>query len=83
MSFAISLLLGVGVRFFAPVAVAFSLHLRLGSARIGMAVELRLPGMLHARFVAYAAGRSLGADALLRRRADENSLVGRFVGLAG
>jgi hypothetical protein len=39
--------------------------------------------MLHARFVAYAAGRSLGADALLRRRADENSLVGRFVALAG
>jgi hypothetical protein len=36
--------------------------------------------MIHALFVAYAVGRSLGADALLRRGADPNSLVGRLVG---
>jgi hypothetical protein len=34
-------------------------------------------------FALYAAGRSLGLDALLRRRADKNSLLGRFVALAG
>ena len=31
----------------------------------------------------YAAGRSLGADALLRRRAAKSSSIGRFVDLAG
>jgi hypothetical protein len=36
--------------------------------------------MIHALFVAYAVGRSLGADALLRSRADPNGLVGRLVG---
>jgi len=85
ISFAISLLLGIGVRFFALAAVAFSLHLWLGL----YLHDAEWPwnyvflAMLHALFVAYAAGRSLGADALLRRRADSNGLVGRFVGLAG
>jgi hypothetical protein len=85
LSFATSLLLGIGVRFFALLAVFFSLHLWLGLYLhenewpwnyVFLAVILAL-------FVAYAAGRSLGADALLRRRADKNGLIGRFVGLAG
>jgi hypothetical protein len=33
-------------------------------------------------FVAYAAGRSLGADALLRRHVKPGTLVGRFAALA-
>jgi uncharacterized membrane protein YphA (DoxX/SURF4 family) len=85
ISFAISLILGLGVRLFALLAAAFALHLWLGlylhSAEwpwnyFFLAVVMVL-------FVTYAAGRSLGADALLRRRADKNGLVGRFVGLAG
>jgi hypothetical protein len=34
-----------------------------------------------ALFVAYAAGRSLGADALLRRRVKPGTLLGRVVAL--
>jgi uncharacterized membrane protein YphA (DoxX/SURF4 family) len=85
LSFAISLMLGLGVRLFALLAVGFSLHLWLGLYRhpaewpwnyVFLAVVLAL-------FVAYAAGRSLGADALLHRRAGKTSLIGRFAGLAG
>jgi uncharacterized membrane protein YphA (DoxX/SURF4 family) len=85
LSFAISLVLGFGVRLFALLAVGFSLHLWLGLYRhpgewpwnyVFLAIVLAL-------FVAHAAGRSLGADALLRRRADKRSLIGRFVHLAG
>ena len=83
ISFAISLLLGIGVRLFALVAAAFSLHLWLGlylhdSEWPWNYVFL---AMLHALFVAYAAGRSLGADALLRRHADSSSRVGQLVGV--
>jgi uncharacterized membrane protein YphA (DoxX/SURF4 family) len=69
ISFAASLMLGLGVRFFATLAVLFALHLWLG-------LYLH-PGewpweyvfivIIHALFVAYAAGRCLGADALLRK----------------
>jgi uncharacterized membrane protein YphA (DoxX/SURF4 family) len=85
ISFATSLILGLGVRLFALLATAFALHLWLGLYLhpaewpwnyIFLAVIMVL-------FVAYAAGRSLGADALLRRRAVKNGLVGRLVGLAG
>jgi len=85
ISFAISLMLGLGVRFFALLAVPFSLHLWLGLYLHPQEWPWNYVflAIIHALFVAYAAGRSLGADALLRRRADENGLVGRFVGLAG
>jgi len=85
LSFAMSLILGFGVRLFALLAAGFSLHLWLGLYRhpgewpwnyVFLAVVLVL-------FATYAAGRSLGADALLRRRAEKTSLIGRFVGLAG
>jgi len=85
ISFAISLILGFGVRLFGLLAAAFALHLWLGlylhSAEwpwnyVFLAVIMVL-------LAVHAAGRSLGADALLRRRADKNGLVGRIVSLAG
>jgi hypothetical protein len=84
-SFATSLILGFGVRLFASLATLFALHLWLGLYLhpnewpwnyIFLAVIMAL-------FVAHAAGRSLGADALLRRHAAKDGLVGRFVGLVG
>jgi hypothetical protein len=82
ISFAISLMLGIGVRLFALLAVAFSLHLWLGLYLHAQEWPWNYVflAIIHALFVAYAAGRSLGADALLRRRADKNGLVGRLVG---
>jgi uncharacterized membrane protein YphA (DoxX/SURF4 family) len=74
-AFAVCLILGFGVRAVATVAVLFSLHLWLGI------YNDRGPGdpdewpwsyiflaMTHAMFALHAAGRSLGLDALLRRR---------------
>jgi uncharacterized membrane protein YphA (DoxX/SURF4 family) len=84
ISFATTLILGFGVRLFALLAVFFSLHLWLGLYRhpaewpwnyVFLAIVLAL-------FVAHAAGRSLGADALLRRHAKTGTLVGRFAALA-
>ena len=85
ISFAISLILGFGVRLFGVLGAAYALHLWLG-------LYLRADewpwnyfflATVMVLFAVYAAGRSLGADALLRRRADKNSLLGRFVALAG
>jgi uncharacterized membrane protein YphA (DoxX/SURF4 family) len=69
ISFATSLMLGVGVRFFATIAVLFSLHLWLGLYHHPneWPWEYIFIAVIHALFVAYAAGRSLGLDALLRR----------------
>ena len=81
LSFAISLLLGIGVRLFALLAVGFSLHLWLGLylQQQEWPWNYMFLAIIHALFVAYAAGRSLGMDALLRRRTDPKSLVGRVV----
>jgi uncharacterized membrane protein YphA (DoxX/SURF4 family) len=83
ISFAISLILGVGVRFFSLLAVLFAVHLWLG-------LYLH-PGewpweyvfivVIHLLFAAYAAGRSLGADALLRRQS-HSGIVALLVRLA-
>jgi uncharacterized membrane protein YphA (DoxX/SURF4 family) len=83
-SFATALILGFGVRFFALLAVPFALHLWLGLyAHPGeWPWNYVFLAIIHVLFVAAAAGRSLGADALLRRR-QTGGLVGRFVGLAG
>jgi uncharacterized membrane protein YphA (DoxX/SURF4 family) len=84
LSFAISLILGFAVRLFALGAAAFALHLWLGLYLhpaewpwnyVFLAVIMVL-------FVAYAAGRSLGVDAMLRRRAATTHL-GRLVRIAG
>jgi uncharacterized membrane protein YphA (DoxX/SURF4 family) len=70
LSFAISLILGLAVPFFAVLATLFSLHLWLGLYQhpgewpwsyIFLAV-------IHVQFVVCAAGRSLGLDAYLHRR---------------
>ena len=74
-AFAVCLILGVGMRAVATVAVLFSLHLWLGI------YNDRGPGdpdewpwsyiflaMTHAMFALHAAGRSLGLDAIFRRR---------------
>jgi len=69
ISFATSLLLGVAVRLFAFLAMLFSLHLWLGlyqhPAEWGW--NYIFMATIHVLFVAYAAGRSLGLDAWLRR----------------
>jgi len=83
ISFAISLMLGIGVRFFATLAALYAVHLWLG---------LYLdPGewpweyvfivVIHVLFAAYAAGRSLGADALLRKVAHQG-IVANVVAVA-
>jgi uncharacterized membrane protein YphA (DoxX/SURF4 family) len=69
ISFAISLMLGLGVRFFGAVAILFSLHLWLGLYLhpSEWPWEYVFIVVIHVLFVAYAAGRCLGADALLRK----------------
>jgi uncharacterized membrane protein YphA (DoxX/SURF4 family) len=70
ISFAISLILGIGVRFVASIAVLFALHLWLGLYHhpSEWPWEYIFIAVIHALFVAYAAGRSLGLDALLRSK---------------
>jgi uncharacterized membrane protein YphA (DoxX/SURF4 family) len=74
-AFAVCLILGFGVRAVATVAVLFSLHLWLGIYNDrGPEDPDEWPwsyiflAMTHAMFALHAAGRSLGLDALLRRR---------------
>jgi len=85
LAFAVSLMLGFAVRLVAFVAVLYTLHLWLGLYREASdwPWEFMFLAIAHALFVAHAAGRSLGADALLRRRWSPNSLIGRFAALAG
>jgi hypothetical protein len=73
------------VRVFGLLAAVYSLHLWLGLYLdpsewpwnyVFLAIVLAL-------FAAHAAGRSFGADALLRRRAPEKSLIGRLAALVG
>jgi hypothetical protein len=81
LSFAMSLMLGIGVRLFALLAVGFSLHLWLGLylQQQEWPWNYVFLAIIHALFVAYAAGRSLGADALLRRRVGPQSVLARVV----
>ena len=85
LSFACSLILGFGVRLFALLSTGFVLHLWLGLYRHPNEWPWTYVflAMLMVLFIVYAAGRSLGADALLRRRANKHSLIGRFVNIAG
>jgi len=74
LAFASSLILGFGVRLVAFVAIFFGVNLWLGiyinrgSDPAEWSWSYMFLIMLHVLFVLYAAGRSLGADALLRRR---------------
>jgi uncharacterized membrane protein YphA (DoxX/SURF4 family) len=84
LGFAVSLMLGFGVRLVGVLAALYALHLWLGL--------YRHPGewpwnyvflsIVHVLFAVFAAGRSLGIDALVRRRA-EGSLLARLVAWAG
>jgi uncharacterized membrane protein YphA (DoxX/SURF4 family) len=68
--FAISLILGLGVRLVAIVAALYSLHLWLGlySHPGEWPWNYVFLAMVQVLFAVYPAGRSLGVDALLRRR---------------
>jgi uncharacterized membrane protein YphA (DoxX/SURF4 family) len=83
ISFAISLMLGVGVRFFSALAVLFSLHLWLGLyLHPGeWPWEYVFIAVINVLFVAYAAGRSLGVDAFLRKKT-YNGALARFIAIA-
>lgn len=71
MTFAISLMLGVGVRVVSIFAALFALHLWLGlyTEESEWPWNYMFLAIVHVMFWAYAAGRSLGVDALARRNA--------------
>jgi uncharacterized membrane protein YphA (DoxX/SURF4 family) len=72
LTFATSMILGVAVRAVSLLAILFVLQLWLGIYRPGEPAEwpwsYMFLAMLMFLFYLYAAGRSLGLDALLRRR---------------
>ncbi len=89
ISFATSLLLGLGVRFFAFLAIFFSLHLWLGLYLhpAEWPWNYMFLAIIHVLFVGYAAGRSLGLDAWLRRNVpavrDRTTWWGSLLGAVG
>jgi hypothetical protein len=91
LTLAVLLILGLGVRFAGILGMLFVLHLWLGIYRPGDPHEWPWAyiflAMLMFLFALYGAGRSLGADAWLRRHVaavrDGRGLVGRLLHLAG
>jgi hypothetical protein len=77
ISFATSLMLGFAVRLLGILGVLFALHLWLGLYLHGAEWPWNyiFLAVCMAMFAAHAAGRSLGLDALLRRRANVPNLV--------
>jgi uncharacterized membrane protein YphA (DoxX/SURF4 family) len=71
LTFAVSLILGLGVRLISAIAILFVLHLWLGIYLPGSPEEWSWSyvflAILMFLFSLYAAGRSLGLDAWLRR----------------
>jgi uncharacterized membrane protein YphA (DoxX/SURF4 family) len=84
LSFAITMILGVAVRLFASLAVLFALNLWLGLYTLPSEWPWNyfFIVIIHVLFVAHAAGRSLGLDALLRRNS-RAGLIGRLVAIVG
>jgi uncharacterized membrane protein YphA (DoxX/SURF4 family) len=84
LAFAVSLMLGVSVRLVAIVAAVYSLHLWLGLYRHPgeWPWNYMFLAVVHVQFAVYAAGRSLGLDELIRRRAPGNAIT-RLATLAG
>jgi hypothetical protein len=80
LMFAFSLMLGFGVRLVGVVAALYSLHLWLGlySHPGEWPWNYVFLAMVHVLFAVYAAGLSLGVDALARRRG-ESGVVARFL----
>jgi len=91
LTFAVSLILGLGVRLVASLAIVFVLHLWLGIYRPGNPAEWPWSYIFLAivmfMFALHAAGRSLGLDAWLRRNVpavrDGRGFLGKFFHLAG
>jgi uncharacterized membrane protein YphA (DoxX/SURF4 family) len=84
LAFAVSLMLGLGVRLVAAIAAVYSLHLWLGLYRHPgeWPWNYMFLAIVHVQFAVYAAGRSLGLDAMLHRRAPDNAIM-RLAKLAG
>jgi uncharacterized membrane protein YphA (DoxX/SURF4 family) len=90
-TFAVSMILGLGVRLVSAIAILFVLHLWLGIYQPGTPEEWSWSYMFLASlmflFSLYAAGRSLGLDAWLRRHVQSvregSGLLGWLVKIAG
>jgi hypothetical protein len=90
-TFAVSLILGLGVRLVSALAIVFVLHLWLGIYRPGNPAEWPWSYIFLALvmffFSLHAAGRSLGLDALLRRQVaavrDRKGFFGTLFNIAG
>lgn len=91
LTFAVALILGLGVRLASVLAIAFVLNLWLGIYIPGEPAEWPWSYVflmfLMLQFALYAAGRSLGLDAWLRRNIpavrNGTGLIGRFLRIAG
>jgi hypothetical protein len=89
--FTVSLMLGLGVRFAGVIGIFFVLHLWLGIYLPGNPAEWPWSyiflAMLMFLFALYAAGRSLGLDAWLRRHVpavrEGKGFFGKLFNLAG
>lgn len=90
LTFSVSMILGLGVRLAGVIGIAFVLHLWLGIYLPGDPAEWPWSyiflAMLMFLFTLYAAGRSLGFDAWLRRHIpavrDGAGLLGRLLHMA-
>lgn len=91
LTFAVSLILGLGVRLASTLAMLFVLNLWLGIYLSGEPAEWPWSYVfllfLMLLFALYAAGRSLGLDAWLRRNVpavrDGRGFIGRLLKIAG
>jgi uncharacterized membrane protein YphA (DoxX/SURF4 family) len=90
LAFAVSLMLGLGVRLVSAVGVLYVLHLWLGIYQAGDPAEWPWSYVFLAAlmflFAVYGAGRSLGLDAWLRRHVaqvrDRSGMIGKFLDAA-
>ena len=84
LAFAVSLILGVGVRLVAIVATLYVLNLWLGLYRHPgeWPWNYMFLALVHVLFAVSAAGRSLGVDALLHR-GKPHGMIGRLLAVTG
>jgi hypothetical protein len=90
-TFAVSLILGLGVRLIGILGIIFVLHLWLGIYRPGSPAEwpwsYLFLAMVMFFFALHAAGRSLGLDAWLRRNVaavrDRKGFIGTLLNIVG
>jgi hypothetical protein len=91
LTFAVSLILGLGVRLVSVLGILFVLHLWLGIYQSGTPAEWPWSYVFLAivmfMFALHAAGRSLGLDAWLRRHVpsvrDGTGFIGKLLNIAG